>query len=329
MAASVAYQYYSSTESLEAFENLSTSGSDTLNIVIVGKVGKGKSALVNGLVGRQVAKEEASARAITQKIERFAEDYEIKDDSGTMKVITAGIWDTPGLSDPNMDDEELEKYQTELAGYINKADLFLYCVDMSGRLERSDMTELKKLTKKTGPLIWKNAMIVLTFANNVVPEDPRVDPKRHFQNVLETWKKEVQIQLRSWLDLSEEIIHDIAIVPTGYRNKPPPDRVNWFSPFWREAFRKVKEGARFNLFAINIHRLTEEDTGTADVPPYQMDISVKDILFNTTLLDKFIACIAILEDIRKIQLRAAMPVSSSGTIYFTVPAHPLKRARNS
>ena len=269
-------------------KDLPTSG-DTINIVIFGKVGTGKSSLVNGLIGRPVATEKASADAVTTKIECFTEKFDIKDASGDKNVITVNIWDTPGLSDPDMDDEEIEEYQTELAGYVNKADLVLYCVDMRGRLERSDVTELKELTDRTSPLVWKNTMIVLTFANRVVPEDPDVNPQEHFQAVLKTWNEKIRTQFKRKLTLSEEIICDFAIVPTGYRNKQPPDCVDWFSLFWGEAFRKVKECALLNLVAINSHRLTAEDTGIADEEPYRMKINIKEIIDNTTRKEKFIA----------------------------------------
>ena len=259
-------------------KDLATSG-DTLNIVVIGKVGKGKSSLVNGLIGRPMAKEQASADTVTQKIESFAGKFEIDEPSGNKKIITVNIWDTLGLSDPDIADKELEEYQIELAGYVNKADLFLYCVDMRGRLERSDVTELKELTERTSPLIWKNAMIVLTFANKVVPEDPKVNPQKHFQTVLKTWNDKVRDQLKTRLNISEEIIQDVAIVPTGYRNKPPPDRVDWFSPFWGEAFRKMKEVARLNLVGINIHRLTAEDTGIEDKEPYRMSVNIQVLIF--------------------------------------------------
>ena len=268
---------------------LPTSGSDTLNIVITGKVGTGKSSLVNGLIGRPVAKEQTGASSVTAKIEMFFEEFEVKEESGRKKFITVNVWDTLGLSDPDMDDEQLEKYQEKLARYIDNTDLFLYCVDMRGRLERSDMMELKELTERTGKHIWNNAMIVLTFANKVVPEYSAVDPKAHFKFVLDSWKAKIQTQFQRRLNLSKEITGDIAIVPTGYRNSSPPDRVDWFSQFWGEALHTVKEGARSNLVSINYHRMTTDKTTREDKELYQMQINLKEILDNTITSERIVA----------------------------------------
>ena len=298
-----------------------------LNIVIAGKVGTGKSALVNGLIGSQLTKEQIGTDAVTTKIERYVKVFEIEEESGNKKAITVNILDTHGLSDPDMDDKKLEEYQEELARYVDKTDLFLYCVDMRGRLERSDMMELKELTERAGEHIWNNAMIVLTFANKVVPEDPDVDPKKHFQSVLDTWNSKIQTQFQRRLNLSEEIIRDIAIVPTGYRNKPPPDRVDWFSQFWGEAWLTVKEGARSNLASINFHRMTTEDTtGIADEESYQMKINLKEILDNTTAHDKLVAFSKMVSALGKIVLGRSIEPMWSAVKY--LEAQALSRISN-
>ena len=55
--------------------------------------------------------------------------------------------------------------------------------------------------------------------------------------------------------LPESIVESISIVPTGYRQTPPPDREDWLSAFWFEAFLKTKESAQPALLGINLHRL--------------------------------------------------------------------------
>ena len=301
--------------------DLPTSGSDTLNIVITGKVGTGKSALVNGLIGSQVTKEQTGTDAVTTKIERYVKVFEIEEESGNKKAITVNVSDTHGLSDPDMDDEQVQEYQVELAGYVDKTDLFLYCVDMRGRIERSDMMELKELTERAGEHIWNNAMIVLTFANKIMPENPDVDPKQNFQSVLDSWKAKIEMQFQRWLNLSEEIIRGIAIVPIGYRNRSPPDRVDWFSRFWGEACNTVKEGARSNLVSINYHRMTTEDKTTKeDKELYQMQINLKEILDNTTIYERIVAIGKLLRAPGRIILKRNMTPMLSGLKYLEAQA---------
>ena len=57
--------------------------------------------------------------------------------------------------------------------------------------------------------------------------------------------------LQQKLFVPEEIIKDIAIIPTGYHQRNPPDRDDWFTSFWVEAFRKTKESGLSALIGIS------------------------------------------------------------------------------
>jgi len=81
-------------------EDYIAQGKDSLSMVIAGKMGTGKSSLINGVVGRKVAKEGASAVTQTTEIE----PYEAKVVTSA-KTVTITVWDTPGLGDVFGDDE--------------------------------------------------------------------------------------------------------------------------------------------------------------------------------------------------------------------------------
>ena len=66
-------------ENAELFTSYIESGKNSLKIVISGKMGVGKSSLINGLVGKEVSKEAKSVLAVTNEIMSY---------SFTMKVNT-------------------------------------------------------------------------------------------------------------------------------------------------------------------------------------------------------------------------------------------------
>ena len=100
------------------------SGKNSITIACVGKLGTGKSALINGIVGRKIAKESSSAFTETAAITLFEEVIQINE----KRDISIKIWDTPGLGDGfNCNEEE---YVKKLAICVTQSDLLLYCLDM-------------------------------------------------------------------------------------------------------------------------------------------------------------------------------------------------------
>ena len=120
------------------------SGKSSVTIACVGKLGTGKSALVNGIIGRRVAKEGSSAFSETAGITLFEETIQISE----KRQVNVRIWDTPGLGDGfNCSEEE---YVKKLATCVMQSDLLLYCLDMRRRMEKSDMEEMERLTRHAG-----------------------------------------------------------------------------------------------------------------------------------------------------------------------------------
>ena len=244
------------------------SGKSSITIACVGKLGTGKSALINGIVGRKVAKEGSSAFTETAAITLFEEIIQISE----KREISIKIWDTPGLGDGfNCNEEE---YVKKLAFCVAQSDLLLYCLDMRRRMERSDMEEIQRLTKYAGIEIWRNAVFALTFANKVVPEDKEEDTSKHFQAALKSWEDAIQRVLTEKVQLPGDIADEVSIIPTGYMKHSPPDRQEWFTPFWKTAFAKTKSSAQPTLLQINIDRCTTSTTyvQAAGSQPFQMNI---------------------------------------------------------
>lgn len=259
------------------------SGKDSIAIVVVGNIGTGKSSLVNGIIGKEVAKESPLAFASTNRIERFENQVLILG----RKRVRVTVWDTPGLGDIFNEDED--STMEEIVRVTRKTDLLLYCLDMRRRLDRSEAEGIKKLTVAAGVDIWKHAIFALTFGNKVKPQNKAEDKFGYFTSVYSSWKHALHKLFNDNIHAPEDITSHIAIVPTGYRHKPPPDRVDWFTPFWEASFHKTKHDAQPNLIGANIDRFylssaeTEAQVGTPneageeeeeDVEPHKMRINL-------------------------------------------------------
>ena len=229
-----------------------------LKVFIAGKVGTGKSSLVSTITGRKVAGEGSLTTSII-----YLNGQILTTEKTQAKFIDITAWNAPGFGNPFGNDEaNFKKIQKK----CRSADLLLYCLDMRQRLSKDDVNAITQLTKDLGVDIWKNAVFVLTFANQVQPPPESGKQQcKFFEEKLHTWKDAIIQLLQRKLSVPENIIKDIAIIPTGYQEENPPDRNNWLTWFWVEAFRKVKECALPAIIGMS------SNTDMLDVSAYPGD----------------------------------------------------------
>ncbi|CAH3130398.1 unnamed protein product [Pocillopora meandrina] len=137
-------------------EQFVSSGGQTVNILLSGKTGVGKSHLTNALIGENLAAEGYDIDPQTNDVTA----YEV-----VKNGVTITVFDTPGLADATGNDEE---YLRKIKEKVTHFDLFLFCTEMtSKRFRTDDLETIKKLTEALGEKLWDHALVVLTFANEV------------------------------------------------------------------------------------------------------------------------------------------------------------------
>ena len=215
-------------------ENFSEVGSRTIRILITGKTGTGKSALINGIIGTNASKEGGRLNPMTSKVEEYKR---------TVHSVKMLVYDSPGLQDGTKNEKA---YLLDMEKKCKEVDLVLYTIRMSDqRINVGDVEAMKKLTNAFGEKFWGRAMFVLTFANEIRdPEDPDDDDlnKIFFEKRLQTWKERLPEKVTKQLNVTRKVAKGIPLVPAGYhKNIHLPGRRYWFSQFWRAMFEHMKE----------------------------------------------------------------------------------------
>jgi energy-coupling factor transporter ATP-binding protein EcfA2 len=231
--------------------------SSNVSVFVTGKTGTGKSTMVNGILGTVVCKEGHTLKPETTQVESF---HLMKNG---IQVI---VWDSPGLQDGTTEESKhLDDIRCNCKGNI---DLFLYCIDMSATRFVSgnrDVKAMRQLTKTLGQDMWKNALIVLSFANVYILQveddfDKPEDLRKNFLDEVESWRDIIHQAMQEEVGLDPQLVKNVVVVPAGYHNTPeivPGDGL-WLSKLWKESVSAARPLAQPALVKLNAHRLVEK-----------------------------------------------------------------------
>ena len=240
---------------------------DDIHILVVGKTGQGKSALVNSIIerdGEEIAKEGASADCCTMN----TWSYIYPDIRPGIKVI---VTDSPGLQDTK---ERNQVYIQKIRNKAQEVSLVLYCIKMSDhRMHNDDMVVIKELHQAFGPKFWERVIFVFTFANKEDcsmkderdesgPEPPYRDKEAWKELIKKRFIRRVELHASSLKKFLKKIIYIegiAAFVPAGtckpsFNFPDPmrlPDRENWLSDLLKLCYNQIKNKHRFTKLRLN------------------------------------------------------------------------------
>ena len=231
--------------------------SKSLNILIFGKIGTGKSSLINTLLKEQVAKEGAGLYSVTKKVEAYTKT--IRPLEKIINDVRVTLWDTPGLRDPFADGKKTLGDIQDVCGDI---DLFLFCTRMDQtRLGQDDVDAIRDLTEALGESIWNRAIFALTFANQTQPPT-RQSGAEHNPDYIKSRAKEWQAGLQNVVRKYTNNINasNIPVIPTGYKKEPLPDGREWFTSFWEACLARVRYDSIPALLRVNKDGWLDQET---------------------------------------------------------------------
>lgn len=229
-------------------------GEASLNIVVVGESGQGKSSLINGLLGEEIAKESDELESATESVDRY--QYE-------QNGVHVVLFDTPGFG-VGEDEEEAETLR-KIREACPSIDILLYCIRMDTKRwpTRSDISTIRQYTDSYGSAIWQRAIFVMTFANTVPRHCPRDrEVSQYFSEQSTRWENQVQQTLIRYAEIEYEEARRVSIVPVGDPRPDKskkihwslPDRKDWFTSFWIHCTKRMKQRAVESLLQLNRHR---------------------------------------------------------------------------
>ena len=232
------------------------SGSNSVSILVTGRTGNGKSSLIKEILGKEVVgEEEKTLDRGTVSVPSYSFQYHDVD-------IT--IWNSSGLQDGL--DREIEYIKDMQQQGCAKCDLLLYCVKMNdNRFRKEDHDAIRKLTLGLGKDIWKHAIFVMTFANEVRAKRERgrtftleEESKRNryfFKERTKEWQAKLSAAVIE-AGVDAKVAANIPIVPAGYDGEQKlPDRDNWLSPLWYAGILRMKARSQPALLKANLHRI--------------------------------------------------------------------------
>ena len=250
----------------QALEKANISGPlNDIQIIVVGKTGTGKSALINSITDleREIAKEGGGVDRCSEVVRKYY-------CSNVVPGVNVTVIDTPGLQDIH---QQEQSYIQEMKSKCGEVTLVLYCMKMNDlRLTNDDKVAMQKLHEAFGPKFWERVKFVLTFANNERcdqrddrdeqdPEPPYSDEvawkeliKKRFINRILHREKAINSFLESTFSIKRVPFSVAGTYKPSYMCRNPmslPDRDNWLLDFLTFCCNEIKEKHRFSKLNLN------------------------------------------------------------------------------
>ena len=203
---------------------------DICKILVTGKMGTGKTTLIEGLTQIFMEHRDNGLLRHTKKLTPYAYVHQ-----GARCIF----YDTPGLKD-DVNNSNDYSYLKEM---VEEPDVLVLAVKMDDiELHEQDKHTISNITDAYGWKIWKKTVIALTFANMVTKKDgTRAQCKLYFDDLLLKFKVAI-LNLLSSAKVKDEDLDELKFIPVGLVSEPrlpcASSDVSWIDEFLK-AINKI------------------------------------------------------------------------------------------
>ncbi|XP_044494261.1 translocase of chloroplast 159, chloroplastic-like [Mangifera indica] len=141
----------------------------SLNILVLGKAGVGKSATINSIFGEEKTLIDAFEPGTTS----------VKEIVGTVDGVKIRVIDTPGLKSSGMEQGANRKVLSSIKKFTKKCspDIVLYVDRLDSQTrDLNDLPLLRTISNALGSSTWRSAIVTLTHAASAPPDGPSGSP---------------------------------------------------------------------------------------------------------------------------------------------------------
>ncbi|RAL39098.1 hypothetical protein DM860_011584 [Cuscuta australis] len=141
----------------------------SVNILVLGKCGVGKSSTINSILGEEKTPIDAFSPTTTN----------VKEICVTMDGVKVRVFDTPALKSSAMEQAFNNKVLSNVKKLAKKnpVDIVLYVDRLDAQTrDLNDLPLLRTITASLGSAIWRSTIVTLTHAASAPPEGPSGSP---------------------------------------------------------------------------------------------------------------------------------------------------------
>lgn len=214
-----------------------TESDGKIQVTVIGSEGSGKTTLAYSLLGKPLPDKDKASRE---------QQLHIKYDE-----IQLIVYDTPGLKRYNDPSRYLKKIQLEHESVRN----VIFTIKMESEVIKKDSDEIKLIENihRCFEGVWNQAIIVLTFANEL---SAKLEPSK-YKEVVDSWKDTITGYLNEIVKPGGKV----PIIPAGYPNtailQSEPDGTYWLNDIWLSLLLRAQCHAQPFIFRFVVRCLFE------------------------------------------------------------------------
>lgn len=224
-------------------------GDDPITLLVVGRIGSGKSSTVNSLLGAELANVSLHGKG-TDNVEMH---------EGEIQGIKFKVIDTPGFGDPDPDQDARTLEQiNRLAGHF---DALLYVSALNQpRVDLIDTYTMRTLFESLPDMIWDKSVIVLTKAD-LTGESFAAQRGRWERTLRDLMAREARRTRRA----TGSDVEKIPMVAVSNGHPRNPDGNEWLGELFVTALERINRTVAIRFLFAQIKRvhLSDREQSTA------------------------------------------------------------------